>query len=153
MLKTMKTVVRKPKEVTPNLGTIRDLKPIHVAQELSFGFGDDVVIYDVRERTPFVSFYIVATAANDKRLKALTATGEQALYDSFEDVDHVEGRNDSQWILIDAHDIVLQLFTKEERKRVDLDSLYRNCPHKTVVQESKPVYRKRKAPATQENKA
>ena len=40
---------------------------------------------------------------------------------------NVEGR-DSTWILIDLYDIILHLFTKEERANYDLDSLYMDIP-------------------------
>lgn len=132
-----------------NKGTISSQRMIHMAQDLSWNYGEDVVIYDVREKTPYVSYYLVASASNDRRLRALEQTAKETLYDNYKEVDHTEGRNDSNWILIDAHDVVIQLFTKEERKRVDFDSLYADVPHKIVEAKEEPVYRKRKKPESQ----
>ncbi len=130
-------------------GTITSQRVIHIASDLSWNYGEDVVIYDVRNNTPFVSYYIVASASNERRLKALIQTAKDSLYDNYKELEHTEGKNDSNWILLDAKDVVIHLFTKEERKRVDLDSLYASCPHKVVKVEEEPVYRKRKKPASQ----
>lgn len=135
--------------IIKNKGTIEAKRPINVALDLSWDNGDDVIVYDVRDRTPYVSYYIVASASNDRRLQALTATAKTSLYDNYHDVDHIEGKNDSKWILIDAKDIVVQLFTKEERGRVRFDELYLDCPHKIVKALKEPKYRKRPQPESQ----
>lgn len=116
----------------------------HVAEELSWNYGTDVVIYDVRERTPYVSYYIVCTASNDFRLQSLVQTADEALYDNFFDLHHKEGRNGSTWILLDAKSVVVQLFTKELRDHVQFDALYQDCPHEVIVALSEPKYPKRR---------
>jgi ribosome-associated protein len=153
MLKTVKKTApaKKPAKKTVRTAKVTAVKPLHIAEDLSWNFGEDVVVYDVRERTPYVSYYIVGSAANDKRLQALVSEAQQSLYDNYEDVDHVEGRNDSQWILIDAHDIVVQLFTRNERNRVNFDGLFEDCPHCAVEAKKEPKYRKRKPKPSQEN--
>jgi len=144
----LKNTKAKPKKafVLKDKGTIRAMRPLHIAQELSYNWGEDVVVYDVRNQSPFVSYYIVATAKNDFRLDALVSTAKDALYENYQTIDHVEGKHDSRWVLIDAGPIVLQLFTPEERKRVAFDELYENVPHKIVLQKTEPKYRKKKLP-------
>lgn len=127
-----------------NKGRITSQRMIHIASDLSWNYGENVVIYDVRDKTPYVSYYIVASASNDTRLKALVQYAKESLYDNYKDVDHVEGKNNSNWILIDAEDVIIQLFTRDERTRVDFDKLYSSCPHKIVVANDEPKYRKRK---------
>jgi ribosome-associated protein len=130
-------------------GSIKSARALHIAADLSWNYGDDVIVYDVRDKSPFVSYYIVCSATNDRRLRSLVQTAKESLYDNYKELDHTEGRNDSNWILLDAKDIVIQLFIKDERKAVDLDSLYQDCPHKIVKATEEPVYRKRKRPESQ----
>ncbi len=125
-------------------GSITNKRPLHMAEDLSYNFGEDVVVYDVRNNSPFVSFYVVASAKNETRLRALVQSAKDTIYDNYHEVDHVEGRNDSNWILIDCKDIVVQLFSKEERERVGFDQLYKDVPHKIVKVTEEPVYRRRK---------
>ncbi len=132
------------KFVLADKGSITNKRPLHIAEDLSYNFGEDVVVYDVRNNSPFVSFYVVASAKNETRLRALVQSAKDAIYDNYHEVDHVEGRNDSNWILIDCKDIVVQLFAKEERERVGFDQLYKDVPHKIVKVSEEPVYRRRK---------
>lgn len=127
-----------------NKGSIRVKRPINIALDLSWANGKDVVVYDVRNQTPFVSYYIVASAENDKRLSALLSKSKESVYDNYFEVEHVEGKNNSQWILVDCKEIVIQLFTAKERERMQYDQLYKDCPHKIVVAEEEPKYRKKK---------
>lgn len=145
----IKRITEKKKFEYKDKGSIKSKRAIHIAQDLSYNFGEDVVIYDVRNSSPFVSYYIVASSKNEKRLRALVSIAKETLYDNYKEIDHSEGKNDSQWILIDAKDVVVQLFTKEERERVQFDALYKDVPHKMIVQKEEPIYRRRKKAASQ----
>lgn len=144
----LKKSIEKNTKLT-NKGSITSQRMIHIASDISYNYGEDVVIYDVREKSPFVSYFVVASASNDRRLRALIQTAKEALYDNYKEIDHTEGKNESNWILIDAKDVVVHLFTKDERKRVDLDSLYADVPHKIIKVTEEPVYRRRKKPESQ----
>ena len=138
-----------PETKFANKGRISATRPIHVAEDLSWNYGKDVIVYDVRKVTPYVCYYIVASAQNDRRLRALVSAAEESLYDNYYDLHHKEGRNGSTWILLDAKQVVIQLFTEDMRREVDFDSLYADCPHKVVEAKSEPKYRKRKRPESQ----
>lgn len=127
-----------------NKGTITSKRAIHIAEDLSYNYGEDVVIYDVKDKTPYVSYYIVCSVSNETKMKKVIQVAEESIYDNYKNLDHKEGKNGSKWVLLDAHDIVVQIFLRDERTRVDFDSLYKECPHKVVIATSEPVYRKRK---------
>lgn len=124
-------------------GVIDDQKMINIASDLSYNHGDDVIIYDVREKSPFLSYYIVVSYSNESRLKKGVSVAEESLYNNNIVIDHKEGKNKSRWILIDGKEVVLQLFLKDERKRIDFDSLYLDSPHKVIVSEKEINYEKR----------
>lgn len=150
MLNKKKTI--KPKlniKDISNKGRITSQRALHIAEDLSWNYGSDVVVYDVREKSPFVSYFVVCSAVNKERLKALYNAARETLYDNYKAIDHTEGRNDSQWILIDAKDIVIHLFTKDEREHFALDERYLDCPHKVVKALKEPVYRKKKRAPSQ----
>ena len=124
-------------------GVIDDQKMINIASDLSYNHGDDFIIYDVREKSPFLSYYIVVSYSNESRLKKGVSVAEESLYNNNIVIDHKEGKNKSRWILIDGKEVVLQLFLKDERKRIDFDSLYLDSPHKVIVSEKEINYEKR----------
>lgn len=125
-------------------GTIQSKRVIHIAQDLSYNGALDVVVYDVRRKTPYVSYYIVATSKNERHLNSLVKVASDSIYDNYKVLDHKEGKKDSKWILLDCKDVVIQLFTNEIRSEVEFDKLYSSCPHKVVEAYSEPIYRKKK---------
>ena len=111
------------------VGKINDNNVTNVAKFLVDNFALNVIIYDVQNKTPFVSHYIVASSKSEFRLKKLIQDAKEALVKNNFDIDHIEGKNKSKWILIDAKDVVIQLFTKDEREHVKFDELYLDCDH------------------------
>lgn len=83
----------------------------------------DIEVIDVKERTPFADYYVIATASNVRQLNALAEIIEEEFEKNKFDVGHIEGKADSGWILIDAHHVIVNLFTKEERERISLEDL------------------------------
>ena len=63
-------------------GVIDDQKMINIASDLSYNHGDDVIIYDVREKSPFLSYYIVVSYSNESRLKKGVSVAEESLYNN-----------------------------------------------------------------------
>ena len=84
---------------------------------------EDVVVIDVKERTPFADYYVLATAGNIRQLNALTEIVEEELEKKKYSVGHIEGTPESGWMLIDAHHVIINIFSKEERERISLDQI------------------------------
>lgn len=112
-----------------SVGKIDDENVVKVAKYLVNNFGLDVIVYDVQNKTPFVSYYLVASSKSEFRLKKLIQDAKEGLEKNNFIIDHVEGKNKSKWVLIDAKDLVVQLFTKDEREHVKFDDLYLDCNH------------------------
>lgn len=84
---------------------------------------EEVEVIDVHEKTPFADFYILATAGNERMLKALKEYVEEACAKNKIDIGHIEGKAETGWILIDAHHVIINLFTQSERERISLEQL------------------------------
>ncbi len=86
-----------------------------------------VEVLDVRSLTPLCETYVIATADNIRKLNAIKETIVEEVEKSGESIHHVEGREDSGWILIDAYHILVHLFSPEQRERIDLDGLIKKA--------------------------
>ena len=84
---------------------------------------EDIVVLDVKEKTPFADYYVLASANNIRQIKALAELVEEELEKKKYDVGHIEGTPESGWMLIDAHHVIINIFSKEERERVSLDQV------------------------------
>lgn len=87
----------------------------------------DVKIYDLRGISPLADFTVVATVDVARQANAcIDHIFEQSKENDFK-IKGIEGK-DSTWILIDLCDVILHVFTQEERKNYDLDRLYFGIP-------------------------
>ena len=84
---------------------------------------EDVQVIDVRERTPFAEYYVLASANNVRQINALSEIVEEELAKKKYAVKNIEGTPESGWMLIDAYHVIVNIFSKEERERVSLDQL------------------------------
>lgn len=107
----------------------------------------NIEIYDMREKSPFYDYLIISSATSDRQLQAAISHIQNDLAEHKYDHPRVEGKNSNSWVLIDAKDIVVNVFTKEERdyynlekmlveiRKVELEELkwfMKSLPHTTI---------------------
>jgi ribosome-associated protein len=84
---------------------------------------EDVQLIDVRERTPFSEYYILVTATNPRQMNAIKEAVVEKIESLLGKINHVEGNENSGWILVDAYHIIINIFSKEERERISLEQI------------------------------
>lgn len=82
--------------------------------------GEDIKIYCVEGKTPFYDYSIICTGSSKRNIDAIV----DAVTDSLEVVNSVEGQKDSDWVLIDGQDIIVNVFTRDARDYYALDEFY-----------------------------
>src|SRR5574344_1523410 len=94
-----------------------------IVDVLSDHKAEAIEVVDVKERTPFADFYVLATAPNAKALMGYPDDVEEALLKEKFEVRKVEGTPESEWVVIDAGPVVVQIFTEKKRQEMGLDDL------------------------------
>ena len=90
---------------------------VKTLQELKL---EKITVYDLNHENPLFDYFVIATASNKRQLSAfLDKMYEKKLY-----YDHIEGKEDSQWILVDMKNIIVNIMTEEARSLYSLDSVY-----------------------------
>ncbi len=84
---------------------------------------EDVQIIDVRDRTPFSEYYILVTATNPRQMNAIKEAVVKKIESLKGSINHVEGSENSGWILVDAYHVIVNIFSKEERERISLEQI------------------------------
>ena len=87
----------------------------------------NVKIYDLRGISPLTDYTVVATVDVARQANACIEHIALEEINQKLKIRNVEGR-ESTWILVDLYDVVLHIFTPEERANYDLDRLYLNVP-------------------------
>ena len=87
---------------------------------------EDVKIIDIREISPVADYFVIADGTNQNQIQAMRDAVDEALYKADLKVRQVEGNQSSTWILMDYEDIIVHLFSKEDRLFYDLERIWRD---------------------------
>ncbi len=88
---------------------------------------DDIIIFDLREKNPFFDFFIISSAKNPRQLAAAARDVKHALNENGYDDSKIEG-TDGGWSLVDCGDIIVNIFTKEEREYYNIEKMWLDIP-------------------------
>ncbi|MEU0931831.1 MULTISPECIES: ribosome silencing factor [unclassified Embleya] len=88
----------------------------------------DVVAYDVSEVVTITDVFVLASASNDRQVKAIMDEVEEALRGLGAKPVRREGEREGRWILLDYIDIVVHVQHAEERAYYSLEKLWKDCP-------------------------
>ncbi len=87
---------------------------------------DDVRIIDISEVSVIADYFIIADGSNQNQLQAMQDAVDEALYKAGYHVKQIEGNQRSSWILMDYNDIIIHIFSKEDRMFYDLERIWRD---------------------------
>jgi len=88
-----------------------------------------VLAFDVSEQLAITDGFLIASAANDRQVKAIVENIEDELREQH-DAKPIrrEGHREGRWVLLDYGDVVIHVQHEEEREFYALERLWRDCP-------------------------
>ena len=87
---------------------------------------EDVTVIDITGVSSIADYFIIANGNNQNQLTAMQDAVYEALYKAGLHAKQIEGNNKSTWILMDYEDIIVHLFSKEDRLFYDLERIWRD---------------------------
>jgi len=81
-------------------------------------------IIDISGISVFADYFIIADGSNQNQIQAMCEAVEEALQKSGISVKQVEGNKNSSWILMDYGEIIVHVFSKEDRLFYDLERIW-----------------------------
>jgi len=98
-----------------------------IEQSLDADKADDIRTIDLRGQTPIADYMIVASGTSSRQVGALA----DKLHDRLKAVGvsqvHIEGKDQCNWVIVDAGDIVVHLFRPEVREFYNIEKMWQ--PH------------------------
>lgn len=80
---------------------------------------------DVKDKTIIADNFVVATGTSITHIRALADNVEEELKKQNIYPNKIEGYNSNGWILLDYGEVVVHIFTEQERERYNLDELWK----------------------------
>lgn len=71
-------------------------------------------------------YFVIASAANSNQTQALVDNVEEKLYKAGYECRQKEGNTNSTWILMDYGDLIVHVFSREDRLFYDLERIWRD---------------------------
>ena len=98
------------------------------ARAASDKLATQIVAFDVSEQLAITDAFVLASASNDRQVKAIVDEVEDKLRAIGSKPIRREGERDGRWVLIDYGEIVVHVQHEEERQFYALERLWRDCP-------------------------
>ena len=87
---------------------------------------EDVTVIDISEVSSIADYFIIANGSNPNQLAAMQDAVDEVFYKNNIHAKQVEGNMNSTWILIDYNDVIVHLFSKEDRHFYDLERIWKD---------------------------
>ncbi len=98
------------------------------ARAASDKLATDLLAFDVSEQLAITDAFLLASASNDRQVKAVVDEIEDKLRDAGAKPIRREGQREGRWVLLDYGEIVVHVQHEEERAFYALERLWRDCP-------------------------
>ena len=95
-----------------------------IVESLEADKGEDVVTLDLAGRAAFADRMVIATGLADRQISAMATHLEDKLEEVGIKRVQIEGAGGSDWVLIDAGDIVIHLFKPDARELYGLERMW-----------------------------
>jgi ribosome-associated protein len=89
---------------------------------------EDILILDLRTLTQITDYFVLATGASERQLKAIADKLQSDLKQQHVGKLGIEGDPVSGWVLLDYCDVVVHLFGPEARAFYELEMLWGDAP-------------------------
>jgi ribosome-associated protein len=88
----------------------------------------DVVALDVSDQLVITDVFLLASAPNDRQVRAIVDAVEEKLLALRAKPIRREGEREGRWVLLDFGELVIHVQHAEEREYYSLERLWRDCP-------------------------
>lgn len=88
--------------------------------------GNDIQVIDIHEVSVIADYFIIASGSNQNQVQALADNVEDTLGRAGYEPRQTEGYGTATWILMDYNDIIVHIFSEEDRLFYDLERIWRD---------------------------
>jgi ribosome-associated protein len=98
-------------------------KAVHALEDKK---AEDIRVLDIRNVSTIADYFIIANGTNSNQLAAMQDAVDEEMYKSGVHAKQIEGTHSTSWILMDYQDVIVHLFSKEDRLFYDLERIWRD---------------------------
>lgn len=88
--------------------------------------GEDIRIIEIIGVSAIADYFIISNGTNDSQVQAMADSVEEELFKKGYTPRQIEGIRNKSWILMDYGDIVIHIFSREDRVFYDLERIWKD---------------------------
>ena len=102
---------------------ISDLKKI-IIKTLDSNKALDIVTIDLKDKSSMADYMIIASGTSSRHIQSLSEQVLEKLKDNGVQNSKIEGKESSEWKLVDGIDLIVHIFHPEKRKFYELEKIW-----------------------------
>ena len=111
---------------------ISDLKSV-IIDTLDLNKAQDVVTIDLKDKSSMADYMIIASGTSSRHIQSLSEQVLEKLKDNGIKNSKIEGKESSEWKLVDGIDLIVHIFNPEKRKFYELEKMWSELMPKEKV--------------------
>ncbi|MGH2727926.1 MAG: ribosome silencing factor [Actinomycetota bacterium] len=112
----------------PRASTSTRTLAVAAARAASDKKASDVVVLGVGDLIVITDYFVIASGATERQVRSIADAIERALAEKGVKPLRREGIEQGRWVLLDFVDIVVHVFTVEDRAYYELERLWKDAP-------------------------
>ena len=102
---------------------ISDLEKI-VLNTLDINKAQDIVSINLKDKSSMADYMIIASGTSSRHIQSLSEQILEKLKDNGINDSKIEGKESSEWKLVDGIDLIVHIFHPEKRKFYELEKIW-----------------------------
>ena len=90
---------------------------------------NNIVALDMRNVSLMADYFVIADAASNRQVQAIVTEVKDKVQAAGGEVKLIEGFQSADWVLVDLGDVIVHVFSTEQRDFYNLERLWHDAPY------------------------
>ena len=86
--------------------------------------GEDILLIDIQDIASFTDYFVICTGTSGRMLDALASSVQETIREHHKRKGRIEGQTTDGWMVVDFGDVVVHLFSPDQRGYYRLEELW-----------------------------
>ena len=87
---------------------------------------EDIRVIDISNVSVIADYFVIASGSNTNQIQAMVDNVEEEMFTAGFDNPKVEGYNTASWILLDYNDVIVHVFSEDDRAFYNIERIWRD---------------------------